>query len=376
MILSGVPTYKIPGLYSKADNLVKPKYIMELYEKSAKGTLSAAESADFKIIKQFIEGGFDGTGKEVRDLGEIFAKATTDNESKNLLKKSLDKVFELNVKGNEFVDSRNRMALLLYADSNPKYIKKLGAKDAIDATKKVLFDPKNLSPFEQKYIKKIIPFYTFTKQNLVFQANNILKNTSKYNRLVKTFNETYDAIGEENYRQYQKENFELPLFMGDGGLTTAKLNLPVSDLGEYLSNPLQRLVSSTSPLMKTPFELTSGVDTFTGQDISDRSGLETLARSLGLTNIYNEAGNIYDLISGEEDLSASTIAPSIFRYTDPEKVANQNQYEELMQYQKFVKQLKNQGIDVPSIRELSNNTNSSIKAIKKARQRYEKRRYN
>ena len=64
------------------------------------------------------------------------------------------------------------------------------------------------------------------------------------------------------------------------------------------------------------------------------------------------------------------------QYNDSEKIDNQNQYEELMQYQNFVKQLKNQGIDVPSIRELSNNTNSSIKAIKKARQRYEKRRYN
>lgn len=374
MVLSGVPINKIPGLYAKADKLAKPKYIMDLYEKSAKGTLNAAESADFKIVKQFIEGGFAGTGKEVRDLGEIFAKATTNNESKNIAKKALDKVFELNVKGNEFVDSRNRMALLLYADSNPKYISKLGAKDAIDATKKVLFDPKNLSPFEQKYMKKIIPFYTFTKQNLMFQANNILRNTSKYNRLVKTFNETYDAVGEENYRQYQKENFELPLFMGDEGLTTAKLNLPVGDLGEYLENPLQRLVSSTSPLIKTPFELTSGVDTFTGQDISDRSGLETLARSLGLTNVYNATGNIADLISGETEITPATVAPSIFRYSDAEKIANQRDYEELIQYQQIVKDLKNQGIDVPTISELRNSTNATLKAVKKRRNEIQKRR--
>lgn len=374
MILSGVPVNKIPGLYAKADRLAKPKYIMNLYEKSSKGTLNAAEAADFKIVKQFIEGGFAGTGKEVRDLGEIFAKATTNNESKNIAKKALDKAFELNVKGNEFVDSRNRMALLLYADSNPKYIKKLGAKDAIDATKKVLFDSKNLSPFEQKYMKKIIPFYTFTKQNLMFQANNILKNTSKYNRLVKAFNETYDAVGEENYRQYQKENFELPLFMGDEGLTTAKLNLPVGDLGEYLENPLQRLVSSTSPLIKTPFELTSGVDTFTGQDISNRSGLETLARSLGLTNVYNATGNIMDLVNGETELTPATVAPSIFRYSDAEKIANQREYEELIQYQQIVKDLKNQGIDVPTINELRNSTDTILKAVKKRRNEIKKRR--
>lgn len=375
MVLSGVPVTQIPGLYAKANKLGNSKYIMDLITKNGKGTLTAAEAADYKIIKQFIEGGFAGTGKEVRDLGEIFAKATTGSESKNLLKKSLDKVFELNVKGNEFVDSRNRMALLLYANKNPKYIKKLGAKDAIDATKKVLFDPKNLSPFEQKYIKKIIPFYTFTKQNLVFQANNILKNTSKYNRLMKAYNKTYDAVGEENYRQYQKENFELPISLGDGGLTTAKLNLPVSDLGEYLSNPLQRLVSSVSPLIKTPFELTTGVDTFTGQDISDRSGLETLARSLGLTNVYNAGGNLANLATGETEITPATVLPSVFRYTDAEKLANQREYEELMKYQQIVKDLKNQGIDVPTINELTNSTNATIKALKQKREKLQKRRY-
>lgn len=374
MILSGVPAIRIPGLYKKANKLGNSKYIMELITKNGKGTLTAAEAADYKIIKQFIEGGFAGTGKEVRDLGEIFAKATTNNESKNLLKKSLDKVFEINVKGNEFVDSRNRMALLLYANKNPKYVTKLGARDAIDATKKVLFDPKNLSPFEQKYMKKIIPFYTFTKQNLIFQANNILTNTSKYNRLVKTFNKAYEAIGEENYRQYQKENFELPVSVGDGGLTTLKLNLPVSDLGEYLSNPLQRLVSSTSPLIKTPFELSSGVDTFTGQDISDRSGLETLARSLGLTNVYNAGGNLVNLATGETEMTPATIVPSIFRYSDAEKIANQREYEELMQYQQIVKDLKNQGIDVPTINELTNSTNATIKALKQKREKLQKRR--
>lgn len=374
MIMSGVPASQVPILYAKANKLASSKYIMDIVTKKGTGVLTAAEEADYKIIKQFLEGGFAGTGKDIRDLGEVFAKATTDNKSKNILKKFLDKTFELNVKGNEFVDARNRMALLSYANNNPGYIRKLGAKDAIDATKKVLFDAKNLSPFEQKYLKQVIPFYTFTKQNLVFQANNLIANTSKYKRLFKTFNETYDAVGKENYRQYQKENFEIPLFMGDEGLTTIKANLPVSDLGEYMSDPLGRLVSSTNPLIKTPFELNSGVDTFTGQDISDRSGLETLARSLGLTNIYNTVGNIADLASGETEITPATITPSIFRYTDAEKLANQREYEELIQYQQIVKDLKNQGIDVPTINELANSTNATIKAVKKRREEILKRR--
>ena len=43
-------------------------------------------------------------------------------------------------------------------------------------------DPSNMTDFERNTMKKIIPFYTFTKQNLLYQASNIMKNTPKYNK--------------------------------------------------------------------------------------------------------------------------------------------------------------------------------------------------
>lgn len=383
MYLSGVPLREIPKVYTEANRIAKTDYMVDLLVKNATGNLSKSELEDYKIVKQFIDGGFLGTGKDIRDLGQVIEKASKDADSKNLLKRTLSKLTDLNVKGNEFVDSRNRMALLIYANKNPNYLAKNGFKDAIDAVKQVFFDPKNLSPFEQKYMKKLIPFYTFTKQNLVFQANNLIKNTSKYNRLYKTFNKAYQAVGEDNYRQYQKENFEIPLFSGENGVTTLKANLPVSDLGEYLTNPLQRLVSSTTPLIKTPFEMATGVDTFTGQDISDRSGLETLANALGIQNLttkqFDRASNIYDtLVNGEDKVNQenllATLFPSIFRYADSSKIASQQQYEELQQYQELIKELKNQGIDVPTINELTNSTNASIRNLKNSRNKMLKRR--
>ena len=379
MIMSGVPISKIPGLYKDANRLVDNKYIVDLFSKKVAGNLTAVEEADLKMINKFMQGGFLGKGKEIQDLAEVVDKASK-NINKTQLGKLVDKIFTGNMNLNEWVDNRNRMALMLFADKNPKYLSKIGASDAIDAVKKVLFDPNNLSPFEKNTLKRIVPFYTFTKQNLMFHADNIMKNTSRYKRLVKTFDETYDALPEDSYRTYQKENMQIPLGLDDNGnLTTLKSNLPVSDLGEYISNPLQRLVSSTSPLIKAPFEAVTGVDTFTGQELY-KPGPSQLASWLGIDAITTaQFDKVSDLLEDIENNASipdymADLLPSVMQYSDSEKIANQKQYEELLQYQQIVKDLKNQGIDVPTIKDLTNSTNSTLRSLKQRRDKLQKRR--
>ena len=374
MVMSGVPMHEIPGLYKQANKLTNKDYIVDLFSKKIAGTLTDVEKTDLDMINKFMQGGFLGKGKEIQDLGEVVEKATKDvNKSK--LGKAVDKVFTGNMNLNEWVDNRNRMALLLYADKNPKYLKKLGATDSISAVKKVLFDPNNLSDFEKTTLKRIVPFYTFTKQNLMFHADNIMKNTTKYKRLVKTFDETYDALPKDTYKQYQKENMQLPIFRDSkGNVVSLKTNLPVSDLGEYAENPLQRLVSSASPLIKAPFEAVTGKDVFTGQDLY-KSGPDQLASWLGVDSIttsqFNKINKLFEDIDGDAELTKtmSDLLPSVMQYNDAEKIANQRQYEELLEYQAYVKKLKNQGIEIPTIKELTSQTNSSIKNMKKYRKR-------
>ena len=380
MYLSGVPLHDIVRYYGKADKITKSSYILDLMDKSVKGTLTKKELKDFNIIKKYVQGGFLGQGKEVQDIGKLFEEATHNNASKGMFKKAWDKLFEVSAKANEFVDNRNRMALLAYAENNPKYIRKLGAKDGIDAVRHVLFDPSNMSPFEMNFVKKAIPFYTFAKQNLVFQANNLIKNTSRYNRLFKTFNETYDTVGEGNYNQYQKENMEIPLFKTkNDNLVSVKSNLPVADLMDTIDDPLQKLVNVESPLIKTPIETVTGVDTFTGRELN-RTTPETITSLLGVdtltTSQAKKIKNLYEDIGNDEEKSkiVTDILPSVLRYADNEKIQNSKMYEDLQTYQDVFRELKNEGMDIPTIRDLSTKSSISLKNLKAKRRKLNRSR--
>lgn len=383
MALSGIPMRKIPGELVNANRILKSDYMWDLLSKGAK---NATEEADLKLINQFIDAGFLGQGKEVRDLQSLVKKYGNSEKYKSKFKKTFSKIFDANMKANEFIDSRTRMAILSYANKNPGYVSKLGLRTPTEAVRFVAMDPANMSPFENNVLKKIIPFYTFTKQNLLFQSKNILRNSSKYKELVKAMDMSYEAAGEDTYRSYQKDSMQIPLYKdSEGNLVTLKSNLPASDLGEWIENPLQRLVSSTSPLIRTPFEAVTGVDTFTGQE-ANKSGADYLASILGLSNVSKVPGRLMS-ISPDNTASQnlSNLFGSVFSYNDADKIAMSNAYEEAQSYQDYINELKDQGINVPTISELEEqgidvdaireqiaNDDSALRRLKRARARIQK----
>ena len=386
MVLSGMPAGKLPSYWKQATNLLGD--YDDLARKFMDGSLNAAEKADWDMLMDFHKAGFDNAYAKVQNLDSLKLQ-NTKNPINWVSQKSMDL--------NESMDRLNRMALYLYAKDNPKYLSKLGANNAIDAVRKVLFDPSNMSDFESNFLKRTIPFYTFTKQNLMFQMDNMMRNTPRYNRLFKALNSLYDNLDENQYYQYQKEGMQIPLPWTDenGNQMFLKSNLPVSDLGEWLSNPVQRTLSSTAPYIRTPFEMVTGKDLFTGQDsykntfnsLSEATrgkGLsgasqkwatraEQLLSGMGLGNIttnnVKKVSAILKKHNGDMDNQAmwAEIFRSILQNTNQEKVENSRAYEDLQTYQEYVKALKNQGIEVPTIKELSTQNKRSLRRVKKRR---------
>lgn len=386
MALSGMNPAAMPEYWAKAKNLWNNAD--DLISKARQGVLSVDEAKQFDILKQFYQGGFADALKKGYGLEDV-SKAVNAST-----KNPINKVSKFSMDINNKVDSYNRLALLMYANDNPKYLQKLGKDNAIDAVKYVLFDPNNLSDTE-KVMKRIIPFYTFTKQNLYFQASNLMKNTGRYKALYRGLESAYGDIGEDSYYDYQKQGMQIPLpFQDDeGNQLFLKSNLPVSDLGEFLENPVERLVSSTSPLIKTPFEMTTGKDTFTGQDlnlktisgITDKLGIdsgnarntaqlsELILKNFGLSNIStNLIKKVQAILENSEGEKSSQqmwaeIFRSVLQNTNEENVKQSGLYDELEAYQAEVKRLKNQGIDVPTIKEITASNKLKLNNLKKKR---------
>ena len=66
----------------------------------------------------------------------------------------------------------------------------------------------------------------------------------------------------------------------------------------------------------------------------------------------------------------SEIFRSILQNTNQEKVENSKLYEELEAYQNAIKELKNQGIDVPTINEMNKANNIKLNNLKRKRAIY------
>lgn len=404
MYLSGMSPTAIMTYKEKAARLLNNSN--DLISKVAQNgidSLTAAEKADYNILQQFFKGQFNNAGTAVRDLDKIeegIQKAALEG-NKNIVSKGMNKVTELNNKLNNLGDSWNRMALLMYANDNPSYLRKLGVDDPIKAVKYALMDPSGLSEFEAKYMKRLIPFYTFTKQNLMFQSTNILKNTTKYNRLMKSINSLYKNLDEDSYYSYQKDAMQIPIpgaTDDEGNQLFLKANLPLSDLGEFLSDPLGRSVSSITPIIKAPVEMKTGKSLFTGDDTTYNTLSKTLNKmgvsstdtagksimnaadaadlilnNMGLqnvtTNMIKKVQKVLEAQDGEA--SGQQVWAEIFRSmlqnANQDTIENSKAYEEMENYQALIKQLKSQGYEVPTMKEINSASNNTLRRLKRKR---------
>ena len=155
----------------------------------------------------------------------------------------------------EFVENRLRGSL---------FIDRLAKGDTgWDAAKKVFqahFDyaPEGMSQFEKLVMKRVIPFYTWQRNNIPFQLAQMVKQPEKYSGVAKVLRSLQGATSEERAEveslpRHMRERF--PIRLGkDKGKTNYLygIGLPLEDIAEL--SPQQQL-SRMSPLIKTPLEL-------------------------------------------------------------------------------------------------------------------------
>ena len=156
-------------------------------------------------------------------------------------------------------------------------------EDALLATNKYLFNYDELTNFERKVMRKIFPFYTFTRKNLPLQIESTIKQPYKLAGVSKAMN----AIEDESADNYvppehrpafmqQSDAIQLPT---DGENATFNIpNLPFEDLNKIPlpSNSdgmaaVKELASMLTPLLKPAIELTTNTSLFTGRQLRDKN---------------------------------------------------------------------------------------------------------
>jgi hypothetical protein len=199
---------------------------------------------------------------------------------------------------------------------------------------------------------------------------------------------------------FKRDQFWLPVFkQEDGKYYSLKLNLPIGDLNEFLNNPLQRLASSFTPIVRAPFELAANTQIFSGLPIQEFQGQKaynldflnwvnkvpglemfnarTAEYVLGQTGldvplalVGGTVKGIADIATGEAgvgELVSKGALQSAVSAGSKEKGIRNRQYEELRRLQGLLRYAKQEGIVVPTISEVENKNNALNTLIKKMR---------
>jgi hypothetical protein len=365
--------------------------------------LTADELRLFKVLKDYSYANLPKAGRMLWDLPEDVTKLLNQNAGDAKKLKLYEKAFRYNAQANEVVDTYFRLQTFMYARENPEILMRYGLVNPQDLVRRIHFDPTDLSVVEKNFLKRVIPFYTFTKKNLAFQIRNLADNPRLYKQVATLFDGVWKANDIDPYTEledFKREQFWLPVFREESGKYYAlKLNLPLGDLNEFLNNPLQRATSSFTPMIRAPFELAANTQIFSGLPIQEFQGQK--AYNLDFLNLVNKipgfemfptrtaeyfisqtgldvpaalvggtVKGIADIATGQAgvgELAAKGALQSAVSVGSEERGIRNRQYQELRRLQGLLRYAKQEEILVPTVSEIENKRSPLNTLIKKIR---------
>ena len=307
--------YTTQGFFDlkKYDDLLK-KSAMD--PSNLKNTLTPDELRFMDEVGEFFREGISQSYKNTRDLDSVLKRLQDEASGKIKAKKGVGKVYDDYVKANfkaaENIDNMQRYAMWKWKKAQLGKINPGGVDNGFKAAQSVkesLFDYTNLTSIEKDYMKRLIPFYTFFKNNLIFQAKNITKMPNQYKKMLRAYKywgENIADLEEGDIPEYMSGNMWLPIPLQINAddqeqIMWLKTNLPLADFTEFIDKPLKKGISSVSVPIKLIWELGTGSESFTGAPIEQFEGqqkrMEDPDNNVILNELRGKNGEFY--LSGD-----------------------------------------------------------------------------
>lgn len=145
-----------------------------------------------------------------------------------------------------------------------------------ERTKQFLFDYTNLSDFEKTFMRRLIPFYTFTRKNLELQVTQLAKQPGKLATQAKLF--TNISKGVSGGTLTEEESKTLPDFLQQGlGILYERDGNKITLINE-LGTPIEAIfgslkpnaiLGSMTPIIAVPLQAAIGKHFFFNKNIED-----------------------------------------------------------------------------------------------------------
>lgn len=304
MYLAGMNTVDIIRFQSQAvKDLRKFKKLAKLKAEVGEAALNQADRVFLNNFDEIARSGVLTGHRGARDLEDVKAMIERLGQGKELKNKGiLQKVVEGNFNLAEEMDDIQRIALYRWS------LKKTGSSAAaFKQVREALFDYTLLTPFERDVMKRAVPFYTFMKNNMLFQAKNIVNNPNQYAKLLRGYKHWTEGMTDMDINElpdYMVQNMWIPIpTIVDRGdeetINFLKANLPPSDFAELVSNPFAKGVTSITVPAKIALELGTGRDSFTGAPLKEFPGqVNRMEKETGvLAGLRGQDGEAY--LSGD-----------------------------------------------------------------------------
>ena len=170
----------------------------------------------------------------------------------------------------QFIEHQQKATAYVTAVSQGKTI-----PEALSLAEKAGFDYRALTKFESQIMRRIIPFYSFTRKNIELQLKTLGENPQRINQILAFFNNLGEPISPEEkggLPDFIRESIGVKLEDTPDGLKQyiSSFGTPIEAFTQLFgSNPVLRAISMMNPILKAPIEIGIGKDSFRQKDLQE-----------------------------------------------------------------------------------------------------------